>query len=143
MNRKDLLGARGESIFSVLITTWCGGRQLFIDTFLGAKHETKDFMVELIEPTSGHANFYVQVKATTANYSGSGANRRLLVKVTKEDIERLKEIQAPCYLVGIDVEKVRGYITAITQQNVRGIGGISTRHSLNCRNLKRLWQEVD
>jgi hypothetical protein len=55
VNLNELIGKRGESIFSVLITRWCEGRYWFIDTFLGDKHERTDFMVELIEPTVGHA----------------------------------------------------------------------------------------
>jgi hypothetical protein len=143
MNPKDLLGEHGENIFTVLITQICGGRQFFTDIFLGAKHETTDFLVELIQPTSGHACFYVQVKATRGNYSGGGASRKLDVQVTKKDVYKLKQIHAPIYVAGIDVDNVRGYITSITQQNVTGISGISTSHSLNCRNLKKLWQEVD
>ena len=143
MNLNDLKGERGENIFTVLITKWCSGHPFFTDSFLGEKHETTDFLVELINPTCGHGHFYVQVKATTANYSGTGPSRKLDVQVTKDDVEKLKQIHAPCYVVGVDIENVRGYITAITQQNIVGISGILTRNSLTCANLKKLWKEVD
>ncbi len=143
MNLGDIIGRRGESIFTVLITRWCGGRAWFTDTFLGDKHQTTDFLVELIEPTTGHAHFYVQVKSTRGRYSGEGAGRKLDVGVSAEDVERLKQIHAPTYVVGIDVEIVRGYIIAITQESSGVISGIPVRHPLNCRTLKALWKEVD
>lgn len=85
----------------------------------------------------------MQVKATQANYSGVGRSRKLDVNVKRDDVEKLKQIHVPCYVVGIDVENVRGYIASITQQNSAGISGISTRNSLTCRNLRLLWKEVD
>ena len=35
MTLKDYIGKRGEKIFSVLITKFCGGKPLFDETFLG------------------------------------------------------------------------------------------------------------
>jgi hypothetical protein len=143
VNLNDSVGKRGESIFTVLITRWCDGHPWFSDTFLGEKHETTDFMIELIEPTAGHAQFYVQVKSTHAKYRGKGKTRKLDITVTKEDVEKLKRIHAPTFVVGIDIERVCGYIVAITQASKGGINGIPVRNSLNCRALKALWREVD
>jgi hypothetical protein len=143
VNINDSIGKRGESIFTVLITRWCDGHPWFIDTFLGEKHETTDFMVELIEPTAGHAHFYVQVKATRSNYKGVGVSRKLDVNVNNEDVKKLKQIHAPAYVVGVDIDRVCGYIVAITQASTGGIHGIPVRNSLNCRTLKALWREVD
>ena len=143
MNLNDPIGKRGENIFTVLITKWCDGHPWFSDTFLGEKHETTDFMIELIEPTAGHAQFYVQVKSTNANYKGKGANRKLDITVTRKDVEKLKRIHAPTFVVGIDIDRVCGYIVAITQASAGGINGIPTSNSLNCRTLKALWKEVD
>jgi hypothetical protein len=143
VNLKDFIGKRGESIFTVLITKRCDGRPWFTYTFLGDKHDTTDFMVELIKPTAGHAQFYVQVKSTGSYYKGRGANRQLDVTVSKKDVENLKQIHAPVYVVGIDIDRVCGYIVAVTQASVGGIHGIPVRHSLNCRTLRGLWKEVD
>ena len=41
------------------------------------------------------------------------------------------------------VERVCGYIVAITQVSTGGIYGIPARNALNCRTLKALWKEVD
>jgi hypothetical protein len=37
VNLSDLVGKRGESIFTVLITKWCDGHQWFKETHLGEK----------------------------------------------------------------------------------------------------------
>jgi hypothetical protein len=143
VNLRDHIGKRGESIFTVLITRWCDGHPWFRDAFLGEKHETTDFMIELIEPTAGHAQFYVQVRSTNARYTGRGNSRKLNVSVGKKDIDKLKQIHAPTYVVGIDIDRACGYIVAVTKTAARGIYGIPVRNSLNCRTLKALWKEVD
>ncbi len=143
MNPKDYIGKRGENIFRVLITEFCDGMPLFDDAFLGEKHEATDSLVELINPTSGHAYFFAQIKSTTSRYTGLGAARKLDVRVTKRDVEKLKKVPAPIYVFGIDIEKQRGYIMAITRRTTGGISGIPTKNSLSCRSLKMLWKEVD
>jgi hypothetical protein len=65
MNLADRIGKRGESISRVLISRWCEGHPWFDEAFLGDKHPAKDFVVYLIDPSTGDASFYVQVKATT------------------------------------------------------------------------------
>jgi hypothetical protein len=98
----DHIGHRGENIFRALITRFCYGRFYFHEVFLGEKHATTDFKVELINPTSAGAWFYVQVKSTTKGYTGAGDGRLLNVKVTKNEIEKLKKAPGPAYVVGID-----------------------------------------
>src|SRR5947209_3953474 len=143
MTLKDYIGKRGEKIFSVLITKFCGGKPLFDETFLGEKHEAKDFLVNLVDSTSGDAYFFVQIKATSAGYFGKGSDRKLRVRVTKQDVAKLKKVSAPTYVVGIDVEKECGFMMSITAATSGGISGISTRHRLNCTTLRALWREVD
>src|SRR5213082_3428425 len=83
MNERDYIGKRGEAIFRYLITDWCDGEPWFDDNFLGEKQPIKDFIVNLIEPASGDAVFYAQVKATNGKYVGKGPARRLKVKLSK------------------------------------------------------------
>ena len=143
MNLNDYKGKRGRVYFIVLISTWCDGSPLFNERFLGEKHETTDFLVELVNPTSGHAQFDVQVKATGANYIGKGSNRKIVAPVSRTDVSKLKRYRTPTCIVGIDIDNVRGYIKAVTQNVTGGISGISTKHILTCRNLRLLWKEVD
>jgi hypothetical protein len=143
MNLADRIGKRGENIFRVLITRWCDGHPWFDEIFLGDKQETIDFMVKLIDASTGGACFCVQVKATKTGYSGSGSNRKLKVKVSREDVKKLKQTKLPTYVVGIDIDKERGYVMAITQSSEDQISGIPTRKPLNCKTIKTLWKEVD
>jgi hypothetical protein len=143
MDLRDYIGKRGEKIFSVLITRWCDGRPWFDEQFLGEKAEAKDFVVHLVGPTSGDATFYVQVKSTREGYHGQGANRKLRVGLSREDLEKLQAVHAPTYVVGIDIQAERGYIVAITADLKKGFSRLSTRHPLNCKTIKTLWKEVD
>jgi hypothetical protein len=143
MNLKDYIGKRGENLFRVIITSFCEGRPWFDEVFLGEKHPTTDFMVELIEPTSGGAFFFVQVKATTSGYTGQGANRRLKVRVSRGDLEKLLEKSYPAYVVGIDIESGLGYLLDPRKAKPGGITGISTANLLDCSSLRALWNEVD
>jgi hypothetical protein len=144
MNLLDYIGERGEALFPALITKWCDGEPWFTQVvFLGGKAETKDFMVNLIAPTCGDATFYVQVKATTTGYSGKGASRKLKVKVDKATVEKLKETPGPAFVVGIDIDKESGFIAGITSATKGAISGIPIRHPLNCRAIRKLWNEVN
>ena len=140
---RDRIGNRGEKLFTVIITEWCSGRPWFEDIPLGGKHEAKDFMVELVEPTSRYAMFHVQVKATRSRYRGTGVNRKLHVNISSETVTRLQKMGAPTYVVGIDIDSKEGYIKAITPGMVRGFSGIPTTYLLDCPALIALWNEVD
>jgi hypothetical protein len=140
---RDHIGHRGENIFRVLITRFCYARFYFREVFLGEKHETTDFAVELIDPSCAGACFYVQVKSTMRGYTGDGGDKLLNVSLRKRDINKLRRVPGPAFLVGIDVREERGYIRAITASTDGAISGLTTRHPLNCRTIRALWEEVD
>lgn len=108
MDRRDRTGNRGENIFRYLITKWCGGNQWFTETFLGEKSEAKDFLLNLIDPSSGDAICYVQVKSTVRGAYKKGQKLRGSVK--QSDIAKLKKLKAPVYVVGVDVVAEMAYI---------------------------------
>ncbi|MHC5541122.1 hypothetical protein ACYOEI_23110 [Singulisphaera rosea] len=143
MNLKDRIGKRGESIFAVIISEWCNGRPWFSETFLGDKHPTTDFCVELIDPNARSAMFFVQIKSTRSRYLGNGPGKKLDVAVAKKDVLQMKAFGFPAYVVGIDIDSKQGFIKAITPQSTRGFRGIPIANELNCPNLLRLWNEVD
>jgi hypothetical protein len=120
MNERDYIGKRGEAIFRFLITDWCDGEPWFDDNFLGEKQPIKDFIVNLIEPTSGDAVFYAQVKATNGKYVGSGRSRRLKVKLSKKDTAKLRKASGPAFLVGIDIASRKGYLRDISCSFLHG-----------------------
>lgn len=143
MNIKDYIGKRGETIFKALITKWCGGRPWFDDIFLGEKAETRDFLVNLIGPSVVASLFYVQVKSTRKGYTGKGANKKLKVSVTKEDVSKLKNSAGPAYICGIDIVNNCGFLFSITKTTRGPISGIPSRYRINCRTIRKLWKEVD
>ena len=143
MNERDYIGKRGEAIFRFLITEWCDGEPWFDDNFLGEKQPIKDFIVNLIEPASGDAVFYAQVKATNGKYVGRGRARRLKVKLSKKDTAKLKKAPGPAFLVGIDIESKRGYFVQLSARSPKSFSSIPLRHRLSCRNIKKIWQQVD
>ncbi len=138
---KDDIGDRGHWLFGLLMTELCLGRTrpFFRPRFLGDKYPTFDYLVELV----GHESyfFFVQVKATTLGYrTGKGAPR-LRVNVKKTDVERMVASPVPTYVVGIDEPQQIGYVLSVNEPR-KGIGGLSTKHKLDCGNLRRLWTEV-
>lgn len=143
MNESDYIGKRGEAIFRYLITGWCDGKPWFDDNFLGEKQPVKDFIVNLIEPTSGDAVFYAQVKATNGKYVGKGRTRRLKVKLSKKDTAKLKRAPGPAFVVGIDIGTSKGYFVQLSAQSPTSFSSIPLRHRLNCRNIKKIWRQVD
>lgn len=65
------------------------------------------------------------------------------MRVKKKDVDKLKTMGMPAYVVGIDIETEKGYITAITAGIKNGISSISTKHQLDCTTILKLWREVE
>jgi hypothetical protein len=143
MNLKDYIGKRVEVVFAYLIGKKCNGRFWFHCDFLGDKAESKDFTVTLIDAPSGEATFFVQVKATTTGYSGTGANRKLKVKVSKKDIKKLKRVTGPAYVVGIDIDLEVGFLVAFTDATGESLSAVPCTHRIDCNLIRKLWREVE
>jgi hypothetical protein len=141
----DSIGKRGEALFRVAITRWCGGEQWFDDTFLGEKAEGLDFEVRLLGSAVFHASFYVQVKATAKpnRYEGTGKDRKIRVTLKASDAVKLGTMKVPAYVVGIDVLSGKAFIRNVKAGAKRGFSGIPTRHLLGCKAIRRLWHEVE
>ncbi len=139
----DEIGDRGEAIFEVRITDFCGRNfPYFRCHFLGEKTATFDYLVELEE--AGETTpwfFFIQVKATKQGRTKRG-QPRLKVKVEKEHVLRMAKYPAPTYVVGIDEPQEKAYIVAVFGTMNRAIASLPTAHELSCDNLKRLWDEV-
>jgi hypothetical protein len=139
----DDIGSRGEAIFVVLITRFCGReRPLFRPYFLGEKAESIDFLVELMGVDALIPFCFVQVRTTRRGYTGArNGSRRLRVQVSAGDAARLARFPAPVYVVGIDEQAEAGYIVhagALTG----GISSLPTDYALDCASLEMLWNEV-
>jgi hypothetical protein len=144
MSISDDIGTRGEALFFVLMTQFCGRhRPYFRPHFLGEKFIALDYLVELVGAGPRTPYFFVQVKTTAQGYTKrSGIRRRLKIQVSQEDMHRLVQYPAPTYVIGIDERDEVGYIVSANAGSPRRFSSLPTIFPLNCENLGRLWQEV-
>jgi hypothetical protein len=138
----DVIGDRGQWLCCLLLTQICSGREepYFRPTFLGDKHPTFDYLVELVD--SDAYFFFVQVKSTRQGYRKGESQKRLRVNVDRDDVRRMVNSPVPAYVMGIDEPQQVGYLLSMNEPRQAGLGGLPTRHLLDCGNLLRLWQEV-
>jgi hypothetical protein len=124
------------------LTQICPGRDepYFRPRFLGDKYPTFDYLVELVGSEAYF--FFVQVKSTSQGLRQGRGGSRLRVNVDREDVHRMVTSPIPTYVVGIDEPQGVGYLLSMNEPRQAGLGGLPTRHLLDCDNLKRLWQEV-
>ena len=140
----DDIGARGEALFFIMLTRFCGRRRPFFRPhFLGEKFVTLDYIVELIDAGPTTSFFFVQVKTTTQGYvRDMTGNKRLKVHVSHTDMQRLVSYPAPTYVVGIDEIAEMGYIIAANHDSPARIASLPTAFLLDCDTLEHLWHEV-
>jgi hypothetical protein len=139
---KNTLGARGESLFQVIITQFIEGKKdyIFKPCFLGDKWENVDFIVELRGISNKKYYFFVQVKTTRSGYTKK--ENKLKVIIPKEDVIGLAQISAPTYIIGIDDKEEKAYIVSANGELNTAINHLPTNYPLNTHNLQKLWQEV-
>lgn len=138
---RNALGARGEAIFSVLLTDFHPGRgPLFKPGFLGDKWEYLDYFVELEDTGLTPAYFFVQVRTTRQGYTRRDG--RLRVGVSEEHLRRLAAYPAPTYVVGIDEVLRTGYLLAASTGNIRGLPSLTVAYPINEEIREALWNEV-
>jgi hypothetical protein len=138
----DDIGDRGQWLFCLLMTQICRGRNepFFRPRFLGDKYPTFDYLVELVG--SEEYFFFVQVRSTRQGYRKGSGTSRLRVNVGREDVQKMFASPIPAYVVGIDEPQELGFVLSMNEPRQAGLGGLPTTHPLDCRNLRRLWQEV-
>jgi len=133
------IGERGQWLFSLIITDLCWRDDPFFrPRFLGDKHPTFDYIVELVDQPSYF--FFVQVKGTALGYTFE--ENRLRVQVTQDDIARMVAYPAPTYVVGIEVSEIGvGFLLSVNEP--RGnVASLTTRFRIDCSVLERLRDEV-
>jgi Domain of unknown function (DUF4365) len=142
VDRREIIGERGEAIFRVLITRRHPTRGYLFDhpRFLGDKKRTIDFHVELFHDDTLIPFFFVQVKSTSEGYTNR--ENRLKIQVNEVDMRRLAAYPAPTYIVGIDEPNEQGYIISANGESRSGISSICTSYPLNSEVLALLWDEV-
>lgn len=138
---KGWIGSRGESMFETLILApWDRPEPLFNPAYFGDKFPTLDHYVELVGATARYY-FFVQVKSTALGYEEVHEEKRLRVRVSKTDVDRLVAFPAPTYIVGIDERKWKAYILSVNEPR-KGMTSFPTKYPLNRKNMLKLWDEV-
>jgi hypothetical protein len=138
----NIIGKRGESIFSTIISRYVDPVGFLLDpTFLGEKFSTVDFYVHLLNFNHKKAFFFASVKTTTLGYNAN--NTKLKITVEKEEIAELGKYHIPVYLFGIDEIKELGYFICANHLDANNnLNGIPTRFPVNASNVLLLWEEV-
>jgi Domain of unknown function (DUF4365) len=142
VDKREVIGDRGESIFRVLITRKHPTRGYLFNhpRFLGEKNQTIDFYVELFHDESLIPFFFVQVKSTSEGYTSK--ERRLKVQATAIDMKRLAAYPVPTYIVGIDDQGEQGYIMSANGEHKIGFSSMGTNYPLTPDTLALLWDEI-
>lgn len=138
MDRRAVIGERGEAIFRVLITRKHPTRGYLFDhpRFLGEKKWTIDFHVELFHDDSLIPFFFVQVKATSEGYTLK--EQRLKVQIAANDMKRLASYPVPTYIVGIDEIRELGFIVSANGECKVGLSSLCTDYPLTPKTLALL-----
>lgn len=139
----DHVAARGESIFSVIVTRGHPEHGYLFESprHLGEKKQAIDFYVELFSTSAITPYFLVQVKSTRL---GLIARReRLRVGISAGHMQRLASYPAPTYVVGIDETTERGYIVSANGESTAGFSSMCTDHPLTADVLVALHREVE
>ena len=138
----DLIGARGEASFSLLVTREhpVHGFLFELPRHLGEKKRGVDFFVELFSTGETVPYFLVQVKTTRTGYTPGG---RLKVGIGGDELRRLAAYPAPTYVVGIDEPAQRGYIVSANGESTSGFSRMCTEFPLTPDVLAQLHREVE
>lgn len=143
MAGRDDVGNRGEAIFYVRITDFCGRNEpYFRPRFLGEKAQTLDYLIELVGAGKRTPFFFVQVKTTREGYTRRNRPPRLKVKLSRRNVRRLALYPTPTYVVGIDERQEVGYILAMLEGRTAPFASLPTNFALDGANLRLLWEEV-
>jgi hypothetical protein len=138
----NIIGKRGESIFSTIISRYVDPVGFLLDpTFLGEKFPTADFYVHLLNYNTKKAFFFASVKTTTLGYTAD--NTKLKITIDKAEPTELIKYQIPVYLFGIDENKELGYFVCANHLDInKNLNGIPIMFPVNAINIALLWKEV-
>jgi hypothetical protein len=144
MGKRDVIGARGEAIAYMRLTTVCGpgGLPYFLPHFLSEKCPTFDFLVELVDAGEPTPFFFVQAKATRKPLTKTHRPPRLQVGVSAVDVRRMTAYPAPTYVVGVYEPGERAFVVSVHGSAAAAVPSLTTAHELTPVTLRRLWEEV-
>jgi hypothetical protein len=142
---KNLSGDMGENLVAVDFSRPVKGRYkrpLFRPKFLGDKYPTIDLIIDVLAPDSETrlGFFFVQIKAIQGCALSAP---RLPIKVPQLKFNDLVDIQAPTYLVGVDIDSETTYLVGAYGRRSLGVSSISKNFKLKDDNVRiDLYKEV-
>jgi hypothetical protein len=142
---KDLSGDMGEYLVATDFSRPVKGRYkrpLFRPTILGGKYPTIDLIIDVLAPDSKTrlGFFFVQIKSIQ---SCALSTPRLPVKVPRIKFNDLVDIQAPTYLVGVDIDSETTYLVGAYRQRSLSVSSISKSFKLKDDDVRiDLYKEV-
>lgn len=140
------LGSTGEHAVVTILTRLkdANDHYVFRPVLLGETWPTKDVYVEVLTDGPIKPYFFIQVKTTEYDFLPNP--KRLPVRLTRRDEERLLGVPAPTYLVGVKPgQRLLGhkaYIRAVYEPGATAISSVKASYELTTRNLIRLRDEV-
>lgn len=139
---RDVTGSRGEKIVDLCLTDYSAfPAPLFGPAFLGDKWPALDFYIELRTIIGAGLFFFGQAKSTAATLSKRA--RVLPISADRDDVDRLRRIPAPTYILGVHEPSKRVFIRAVHSATpVKAITSIPLTHELTSANLQVLHDEV-
>lgn len=116
-------------------------RPLFRASHLGEKYPVVDFIVDILDPNEDSLGFFfVQVKATNA---AKPKAKTLAVKIELPKYNRLAQIPAPTFLVGVDVDAEQVYLVCAARTEKKAFSSICKKFDLKDDNVRvALYNEV-
>lgn len=139
---RDVTGSRGEKIVDLCLTDYSAfAAPLFEPAFLGDKWPALDFYVELRTMGGSGLFFFGQAKSTASVLSKRA--RVLPISTDRDDINRLRRIPAPTYILGVHEPSKRVFIRAVHSATPnKAITSIPLTNELTSANLQVLHDEV-
>lgn len=142
---REQIGKLAEYIVSTDLSRPVKGgydRVLFKMTHLGDAYPTIDFLVDILGPgAEAQGFFFVQVKGTVQQAPVAG---RLPVAIRPDRFNRMVEIPAPTYLIGVDVRSEISYIVAAHDRRSSRVSSITREYPLRNDAVRTgLYQEVE
>ena len=139
---QEITGYRGEKVTELALTKFSDfSGPLFSPGFLGDKWPAIDFYVELNEVRGRRPYFFVQTKTTRASITKR--SRNLTISSKAKDIQRLKKIPGPTYLIGVHEPTQKAYIRSVhSGLPNKAITTIPLEYELTSENLRVLHSEV-
>jgi hypothetical protein len=116
-------------------------RPLFRASHLGEKYPVVDFIVDILDANEDSLGFFfVQVKATK---SAKSKAKTLALQIEKTKYNKLAQIPAPTFLVGVDIVAEEVYLVCAPKPAKRAFSSICKKHDLKDDGVRvALYKEV-